>query len=94
MTIAVLAAPATDLRGQAIETVRPHLCSTLPIGERVRNLWAGVVASRGLAAGDVIEAEFIRLAQEIGLARDLGRHADEHLRHVVRWGLLNRDPFG
>jgi hypothetical protein len=62
VTIAMQAAPATDLLGQGIETVRPHLHSTLPIGERVRNLWAGVVASRGLAAGDVIEAEFMRLA--------------------------------
>jgi hypothetical protein len=94
MAIAALRAPATDLLGQAIETARPYLDSTLPIGERVRNLWAGVVASRDRAAADVIEAEFMRLAQETGLARDLGRHANEDLGHVIRWGMLNRDPFG
>ena len=83
-----------DLLAHAIERLRPDLDSTLPIKERIHNLWAGVVAARHRAAADVIEAEFLRLAQETGLARSLGRHADEDLRHVIRWGLHNRDPFG
>jgi hypothetical protein len=93
MTTIALRAPATDLLGQAIETVRPHLDATFSIHHRIRRLWAGVVAARELAAADVIEAEFMREAQETGLARDLGRHAEEALRHVIRWGLRKRNPF-
>jgi hypothetical protein len=55
--------PATDELRRAIEHVRPHLNAALPIGERLRNLWAGVIASRDLAAADVIEAEFLPLSQ-------------------------------
>jgi hypothetical protein len=82
-----------DLLAQAIETVGPHLDAAFSIHHRIRRLWAGIVAARELAAADVIEAEFMRLAEETGLARDLGRHADEDLRHVIRWGMLNRNPF-
>ena len=94
MTITAAPAPAIDLLEQGIEAMRPYLDSALPVTERIRNLWAGVAAARDLAAADVVEAEFIRLAQETGLARDLGRHAAEDLQHVIRWGLRNRDPFG
>jgi hypothetical protein len=79
---------------QAIEHVRPHLDPGLPIGQRIRNLWAGVVASRDLAAVDVIEEEFLPLARETGLARDLGRHAEQDLRHVIQWAMLDQNPFG
>jgi hypothetical protein len=40
-----------------------------------------------------VEAEFFRLAHETGLFSDLGRHADEDLRHVIRWAILNQNPF-
>jgi hypothetical protein len=93
MTTTAAAPMATDLLAQAIESVRPHLQATNSIHHRVRRLWAGVVVSREAAAADVIEAEFMRLAQETGLARDLGRHAEEDLRHVIWWGLLKRNPF-
>jgi hypothetical protein len=83
-----------DLLAQAVAHVRPYVDPTLPTSERIRNLWAGVVASRDLGDADAIEDEFIRLAQAAGLARDLGRHADEDLRHVIRWGMLDRNPFG
>jgi hypothetical protein len=86
--------PATDRLARAIEHVRPDLDQALPIGERMRNLWAGVVASRDLAAADVIESEFLPLAHKTGLARDLGRHADQDLRHIIRWAMLNQNPFG
>ena len=94
LAMPLLQTETVDLLAHAIELVRPDLDSTLPIKERIHNLWAGVVAARHRAAADVIEAEFLRLAQETGLARSLGRHADEDLRHVIRWGLHNRDPFG
>jgi hypothetical protein len=82
-----------DLLSWAISYVKPHLDRSLPVGERLRALWAAVVAARALAASDVLADEFLELAQRTGLARDLGRHADEDLRHVVRWAMLNRNPF-
>jgi hypothetical protein len=85
---------SVDLLARAIEHVRPHLNPSLPIGERVRNFWAGVVASRDLAAADVIEAEFLPLARETGLYRDLGWHAEQDLRHVIHWAMINQNPFG
>jgi hypothetical protein len=78
---------------QAIGYVRPHLDCSIPVSDRIRNLYAAVVAARDLGASDVIEDEFMRLAGETGLARDLGRHADETLRHVIRWAMLGRNPF-
>ena len=84
---------AIALIDQAIAYVRPHLDRSLAVSNRIRSLWAAVVASRDLGASDVIEDEFMRLAGEMGLARDLGRHADETLRQVIRWAMLGRNPF-
>ena len=85
--------PAVDLLCDALRKVRPHLDRTISVADRVRNLWAAVAAARDLAAADVIEAEFYLLAHDAGLAADLGRHADEDLRHVIRWAMLDRNPF-
>jgi hypothetical protein len=91
--IIVRSAPITDLLSQAISHVKPHLDRSLPVNARLRALWAAVVAARDLGASDVVADEFLELAQESGLGRDLGRHADDDLRHVVRWAMLNRNPF-
>ena len=85
--------PESDLLDSAVSHVRRHLHRTIPVGDRIRSLWAAVVAARDLAASDVIEEEFMCLAVETGLAHDLGRHADETLRHVIRWAMLTRNPF-
>jgi hypothetical protein len=85
---------AVDLLSQAIEFVKPHLDPSLPVTERLRTLWAAVFAARDLAASDVVEDEFLSLAMECALHRDLGYHAEEDLRHVIRWAMLGRDPFG
>ena len=85
--------PAVDLLARAIECVRPYLDRSLPIGVRARTFWAAVVASRDLAAVDVIEQEFLQLARDTGLADDLGRTGKEDIAHLVRWGLLDRNPF-
>jgi hypothetical protein len=82
-----------DLLSQAITYVRPHLDRSLPTGDRLRAMWAAVVAARDLAASDVVAEEFMQLAHESGLAADLGRHADDDLRHVARWAMLGRNPF-
>jgi hypothetical protein len=71
---------AVDLLTQATTFVRPHLSRSIPIGDRLRNLWAAVAAARDLGAIGVIEDEFMGLAREAGLAADLGPHADEDLR--------------
>jgi hypothetical protein len=85
--------PADDPLTGAIAYVRPRLECANRISEKVRILWAAVLAARDLGASDVIEDEFMRLALDVGLGRDLGRHADETLRHVIRWGILDRNPF-
>ena len=85
--------PVTDLLDQATAYVLPYLDRSIPVGQRARHLWAAVVAARDLGATDVIEAGFIQLANDTGLRRDLGRHADEDLQHVTRWAMLNRNPF-
>jgi hypothetical protein len=85
--------PAVDLLDQAMAYVRPYLDPSIPVCVRVRTLWAAVVAARDLATSDVIEAEFMRFARETGLVCDLGHHAADDLRHVIRWAMLNRKPF-
>ena len=86
-----LNAPALE---RAVECVRPHLDRSHVLAERLRALWAGVAAARKLGPAAVVAEAFLRLARTSGLAADLGCHADEDLRHVIRWGLFNRDPFG
>ena len=56
-----------DLVAQAADYVRPHLDRSKPIGERLRALWAAVVAARDFGASDVVEEEFLQLARETGL---------------------------
>jgi hypothetical protein len=51
------------------------------------------VAARDLGATDVVEGEFLRLARDSGLYADLGSHADADLRHIIRWAMLDQNPF-
>ena len=82
-----------DLLMQAVDCVRPLLDRSNPVGERLRTLWAAVVAARDLGAFDVVQDEFLELARETGLVADLGRRADGDLRHVIRWAMLDQNPF-
>ena len=50
-----------DLIARAANTVRPLLDPAYPIGERLRTLWAAVVAARDLGATDVVEETFCGL---------------------------------
>ncbi len=90
--------PFVDLLAQAIERVRPKLERTAPIKERVRVFWAAIVSARNLGTGDVIHDRFRQLAVDTGLRADLSKHppynANETIEHLIRWGLLDRDPFG
>lgn len=85
--------PAVDLLAQASAFLRPRLDRSFPISERLKTLWAGCVAARDLGAVDVVEAEFLALAREAGIHADLGRHADEDLRHVIRMAFRGYNPF-
>jgi hypothetical protein len=87
------APPAVDLLAQAVAQVRPLLDEALPIGQRARSFWAGVNAARDLGAIDVIEEEFTELALETRLMRDLGYHGRADVAHLIRWALLDRNPF-
>jgi hypothetical protein len=91
--VGTLTPKSADLLAQAADHIRPYLDRTKPVGERLRTLWAGVVAARDLGASDAVEEEFFQLAQEAGLVADLGYHALADLRHVIRWALLDQNPF-
>ena len=69
-----------------------------PLKQRVEIYRAAIAAAIELAAVDVLRDEFLRLAEQSGLAADLKQHADLYhsdktLEHVLRWGLLRRNPF-
>ena len=94
---------AVDLLDQAIQRVRNdlELAATLPA--RTRIFWAGVAASRRLGAVDVVTEEFWKLAfshlwkrhaptKQGALPYDYSAY--ETTWHLIRWGLLARDPFG
>lgn len=86
--------PSTfDLLTQAADYVRPFLDRSNPISERLHALWAAAVAARNLGASDVIEDEFLQLARDTGLVADLGRRGDADLRHIIRWAMLDQNPF-
>ena len=92
MTVS-LSPETVDPLTQATAYVRPLLDRSYPVGERLRTFWAAVVAARDIGASDVVEAEFLQLARDVGLFADLGRHAAADLRHVIRWAMLNQNPF-
>lgn len=84
---------AIGLLEQASAFLRPKLVRRLPIHERLKAFWAGCVAARDLGPSEAIEAEFLALARETGIAADLGRHAETDLRHVIRMALIGYNPF-
>jgi hypothetical protein len=83
-----------DSLALVIKVVREQLSGESRIGTRIQILWAGVVVSRDIASADVIRQQFTRIARETDIVRDLGPHGEEDLAHVIRWGLLDRNPFG
>jgi hypothetical protein len=93
MTAPISPPPAVDLLAQAIAEVAPHFDRSIAVADRVRSLWAAVVAARDLGAADVIEDEFLKLAHATGLSVDLGRHGDEDVRHVICWAIRGWNPF-
>jgi hypothetical protein len=95
-----------SLLDQAVERVRPILSgSGLSTKQRVRLLWAAVKMASGLAAADVVEETFIKLAVEVKLIDEQGRwtgadiaehrirHGADDVAHVVRWALRGWNPF-
>ena len=85
--------PAPDQLSVALGHFNAKLDRSIPLGKRVQNFWAIVVAVRGLAAADVLRDELTRLAGSSGLMRDLAPQGAEDIEHLIRWGLLNRWPF-
>jgi hypothetical protein len=93
MTVSRPQSAATALLTQAADLARPHLDRSNPVGERLRALWAAVVAARDFGASDVVEEEFLQLARETGLFADLGSRANAELLHVIRWAIRDLNPF-
>jgi hypothetical protein len=93
---------AVDLLDQAVQRVRADLRAATTLRERARILWAGVMASRNLGAVDVVTQEFWTLAFECIWKKPAAgnnplpyAYTDyETTHHLIRWGLLTRDPFG
>jgi hypothetical protein len=101
----MLARPAAiELVGQAIASVRPMLI-TGTTKQRTRVLWAAVRRARNLAAADVVHAEFMALAVEVGMIDERGRwlgddvhetirrHGARDISHVIAWAQRGKDPF-
>jgi hypothetical protein len=90
--------PAVDLLAEGIAHVCAELAANPSVTVRARILWAGVVACRDLGASDVVRDAFIRLAADSGLFDQLAAlqpHAPAAtIDHLIRWGMLDRDPFG
>jgi hypothetical protein len=84
---------AIDLLSQAIQRVRHDLDRSIPLCQRTRNFWAGVLCARNLAAADVVIRDFQQLAAETGLISDL-THGKETVDHLISWAMVKRDPFG
>jgi hypothetical protein len=83
-----------SLIGQFIEKIRPQIADrSVPLKTRLRLFWSAAKAARDLAASDAVRDEFLELAAETGLRADLGRHADEDLRHVLSWAAHGMNPF-
>jgi hypothetical protein len=94
--------PAVDLLAEAIELTREYLDREKQITKRVQLFWAAVAAGRYLGAADVVYNEFFHLAAETGLiteleewgkARRLVHHGSRTIEHLIRWGMLRRNPF-
>jgi hypothetical protein len=78
--------------------MRLRLDRQLPLGTRVRALWAATKHARGLAASDVLAAGFLQLARETGLIADLDDpvhrlSGEVTIRHVVNWACRGMNPF-
>ncbi len=93
---------AIDLLTDAVERVRTDLSRAQSRPERALIFWAAVMAARNLGAQDVIEHEFWGFAFSTGLIWNQASrnrsgvlpHSFETVAHLIRWGLLARDPFG
>jgi hypothetical protein len=93
MSVHVSPPPAVDLLAQAIDIVRPYLDRNLPIRQRASDFWAACVAARDLGAADVVEQEFLNLAKQTGLIRDLGPAGKDDVAHLIRSAFLDWNPF-
>ena len=79
---------------RALQHFREKLDRSLPVAQRAQNFWAVAVAVRDLASAEVVREDLIAFARDTGLIRDLGRNGVEDVEHLIRFGLLNRRPFG
>jgi len=78
---------------QVIDRLRPLLARDIPVRERIVDCWLVILASRDLAAGDVVEDDFRCIAAATQLITDLGRHGREDFEHVLRAGMRGWNPF-
>jgi hypothetical protein len=86
---------AISLLDEAIARVRHFIeAPDVKPAIRLRILWAAAKSGSRFGAVDVVEAAFLKLAREAGLVAVLGKHGEGDARHVIRWALEGRNPFG
>lgn len=76
----------------AVASTRRYIFQAKTPGARLRALWAGAKHATSIATHHEVLARFTALGAEFH--KQLGRHADEDVRHVVSWATHGRDPFG
>jgi hypothetical protein len=82
---------AVSLLNQAVDLTRQQMHEAATPQAKMRALWAGTRNARGFGAGDSVAEGFIALGMEF--QKQLGRHAAEHVQHVVSWACRDMNPF-
>jgi hypothetical protein len=105
LTEASAAQSTISLLDQAIERTKPMLLTEALTKTRIRLLWAACKMASGLAAADVVEDAFIKLAIEVSLIDERSRwpggdiaqyrirHGRDDVQHVIRWARRGWNPF-
>ena len=104
--VEALATAAVDFLTQLFSEIRPEFADTTrPLNTRLRLFWSYAKWAQDLAARDVVGAEFMRLAIEVGfitasgywgsagVREDLRRLGHEDIAHILSWAARGLNPF-
>jgi hypothetical protein len=83
---------AIDLLEQFLDAARTRLGSQPTPKAQLRLFWCMARSATSFASSDVWQAEFERLAAELGLTRHRLIGADG-IEHVLSWAWRDMDPF-
>src|SRR5437660_1442993 len=89
----MVAPPTVNMLAEALGHLSHHLDRALPVGERARAFWAISRAVHDLGASDVVAHDLTNFARATGLTDDLGASGNADVAHLIRWALLDQNPF-